>query len=241
MPIASAPEPHEEAAPLQAPPPLQVAASPGAPSAQPAVLRAYSAPDTMWDWRQFGAMLLGEVAGKDVLVLGCGARDEALCLAQLGARVTVIDFAKVEIARLNRLAEERRLEIRALQMQCDPTSFSDDSFDRVHGIDILGRAGAEPALAEVRRLLRPRGIGVFLERIGRRLGDDHAPLTWAELRAATLRFTNAALYPYHLMSRAHRFVPPSLRDTARRLDFGMLAAAPGLRRFAGDAVVRVIK
>jgi SAM-dependent methyltransferase len=182
-----------------------------------APLHANAAPDTVWDWRQFGAMLLGEVAGKDVLVLGRGAREEGLRLAQLGARITVVDFADL------------------------PTSFQDDSFDRVHGIDILGRAGAEPALAEVRRLLRPRGVGVFLERIARRPGEDPALLTWAELRAATLRFASAALYPYHLMSRVHRFVPPSWRDTARRLDFGMLAAAPGLGRFAGSAVIRVIK
>lgn len=190
------------------------------PSAQPAVQRTYASPGTVWDWRQFGAMLLGEVAGKDVLALGCGAGAEALCLEQLGARVTVIDV---------------------LQMRFDPTSLPDDSFDRVHGIDILGRAGAVPALAEVRRLLRPGGAGVFLERIGRRTGEDQATLTWAELRAATLRFTSATLYPYHLMSRMHRFVPPSWRDTARRLDFGMLAAAPQLGRFAGAAVVRVIK
>ena len=186
------------------------------PSAQPAVLRAYATPDTVWDWRQFGAMLLGEVAGKDVLVLGHGARDEALCLAQLGACVTAIDVSDL------------------------PTGFPDDGFDRVHGIDILGRAGAEPALAEVRRLLRPRGVGVFLERIGRRPGEDPA-LTWAGLRAATLRFASATLYPYHLMARVHRYVPPSWRDTARRLDFGMLAAAPRLGRFAGAAVIRVIK
>ena len=242
MAMARDPEPHQESATLEAQPPSAgIATSAGTSSTERAVLRAYAAPDTLWDWRQLGAMLLGDVADKDVLAFGCEGGDEALCLAQLGARVTVIDFSDVAIARLKRVVEHHRLEIRALQMRCDPTSFPDESFDRVHGIGILGRAGADPALAEVRRLLRPHGRGVFLERIGDCTGEDDVPLTWAELGAATLRFASAALYPYHLTSRLHRFVPGSLRDMARRFDFALLAVAPGLRRFAGAAVIRVIK
>lgn len=131
----------------------------------PEMFRRYHTPAELWDWRQLAALLLGDIAGKDLLDMACGMGEESVYFAKLGARVTGIDISDVGIASLKKRAAHHRLDLRAFEMRVDPTSFADDSFDRIHGLGILHHVGIEPGLAEVDRLLRPGGVGVFLEPI----------------------------------------------------------------------------
>ncbi|HWU87221.1 MAG TPA: class I SAM-dependent methyltransferase [Kofleriaceae bacterium] len=229
----------------------------------PSMFREYAAPSEMYDWRQMAAVLLGDLAGKELLDYGCGMGEESVYFAKLGARVTSIDISEVGIATLKKRAEYHKLDIRAFEMRCDPTSFPASSFDRIHGMGILHHLDIDSALAEVWRLLRPGGIGVFLEP----LGDNRAVeavkkllvkrarflaefdpatehehnLTWKEVEAATRRFSRVVTYPYHLLYRLKRFVPRSMWDAVRRFDHGLLSMAPGLRRYAGAVVIQVVK
>ena len=227
------------------------------------MFRKYAVPANLWDWRQLAAILLGDVAGKDLLDYGCGMGEESVYFAKLGAQVTAIDISEVGVATLKRRAEQHRLDIRAFEMRCDPTSFQASTFDRVHGMGILHHVGIESALAEVWRLLRPGGIGVFLEPLGdnatieaaktflmnhaRFLGDfdevtDHEHnLTWDEIKCATSRFSRVLAYPYHLLYRLKRFMPTALHDAVRRFDHGLLTMAPQLRRHAGAVVIQLVK
>jgi SAM-dependent methyltransferase len=147
-------------------------------------------------------------------------------------------------------------------MRCDPTSFPSETFDCIHGLGILHHVGIEPALDEVWRLLRPGGVGVFLEPLGdhpgieaakhflmkhaRFLGEfdevtDHEHnLTWRELETVK-RFSRSAVFPYHLLYRVKRFLPSGLHTAARRIDHALLTLAPKLRRYAGGVVIQVIK
>jgi len=227
----------------------------------PEMFRRYQTPHDLWDWRQLAALLLGDIAGKDLLDLACGMGEESVYFAKLGARVTGIDISDVGIASLRKRAAFHHLDITALEMRCDPTSFSDRSFDRVHGLGILHHVGIEAGLREVDRLLRPGGVGVFLEPLGnsptveaaktflmkhaRFLGSfDHVTdhehnLTWSEIHAATARFADVRLYPYHLLYRLKRFFPRTWLDTVRRIDAGALTLAPQLQHFAGGVVIAV--
>lgn len=229
----------------------------------PSMLRKYSTPSALWDWRQMAALLLGDVANTSFLDFGCGMGEESMYFAKLGARVTAIDISEVGVNTLRRRAAHNRLDVRAFEMRCDPTSFSPESFDRIHGMGILHHVGIEPALAEVWRLLRPGGVGVFLEPMGdnptleaaktflmkhaRFLGDfddvtDHEHnLTWAEIDAATKRFARALAYPYHLLYRLKRFFPTRSHDAIRQLDHAALCVAPTLRHLAGAVVIQVTK
>src|SRR5215468_3368621 len=132
----------------------------------PQMFRRYAAPCEPWDWRQQSALLLGDVRGKDLLDFGCGMGEESIYFAKLGARVTGIDISEVGVASLRKRAAHHRLDVTALEMRADPTSFKDASFDRIHGLGILHHIGIEAGLAEVKRLLRPGGVGVFLEPMG---------------------------------------------------------------------------
>lgn len=200
----------------------------------PSMLRKYAAPSNLTDWRQMTAVLLGDLTDKELLDYGCGIGDESVYFAKLGARVTAIDISEVGISTLKKRAEYHKLDIRAFEMRCDPTSFPESSFDRIHGMDILHHVGVDTALAEVRRLLLPGGMGVFLDSIG-----DH--LTWKEIEASTRRFSRMVVYPYHLLYRLKRFMPWSMYDVVRRFDHGLLSIAPGLRRYAGAVIIQVVK
>jgi len=227
----------------------------------PEMFRRYHSPAQLWDWRQLAALLLGEIGGKDLLDMACGMGEESVYFAKLGARVTGIDISEVGVASLKQRAKFHHLDITALEMRVDPTAFPDSSFDRIHGLGILHHVGIEAGLREVDRLLRPGGLGVFLEPIGdsttiegvktflmkhaRFLGEfDHVTdhehnLTWREVEAAVQRFADVRMYPFHLLYRLKRFLPQSSLDTFRRIDSGLLALLPRLRHFAGGVVIAV--
>ncbi len=229
----------------------------------PNMFRRYQLPSDLSDWRQMSALLLGDLTGKQVLDYGCGMGEESIYLAKLGGDVTAIDISEVGIASLKKRAAFNNLDIRAYEMRADPTNFDDNSFDVVHGLGILHHVGIENGLAEVRRVLRPGGIGVFLEPMGnsktveavktwlmknaRFLGNfDHVTdhehnLRWDEVHGAISQFSEATVFPYHLLYRLKRFVPRSLLGAVRRIDASLLMLMPPLRHFAGGVVIRVRK
>src|SRR5580693_256676 len=91
--------------------------------------KKYADPQDDWDWRQYGAKLLGSVKGCRVLDYGCGQGEEAVYLAKMGAHVTAIDISPVGIeltkerARLNGVGDR----VSAMLMRCDPTEFPNES------------------------------------------------------------------------------------------------------------------
>jgi 2-polyprenyl-3-methyl-5-hydroxy-6-metoxy-1,4-benzoquinol methylase len=229
----------------------------------PAMFQRYNAPCDVSDWRQMAALLLGDVHGRALLDFGCGMGEESIYFAKLGAEVTAIDISEVGIASLRNRAAFHRLPVTALQMRVDPTDFADESFDVIHGLGILHHVGIGRALAEVHRLLRPGGTGVFLEPLGDSNVVEHAKdwllrharfltdfdgvtdhehnLTWREIEAETRRFTQTSTYPYHLLYRLKRFLPVSATRLVLRLDHALLTLVPSLRHYAGGVAIRVSK
>lgn len=227
----------------------------------PTMFRKYSTPSQVWDYRQIAALMLGDIDGKDFLDYGCGMGEESVYFAKLGARVTGIDISEVGVEMLRQRARHNQVVVRALEMRADPTSFADESFDKVHGMGILHHVGIDKALAEVKRLLRPGGVGVFLEPMGdvpaveaakeflmtrlrghvRDVTDHEHNLTWAEIEQATRRFSKSTTIPYHLLYRIKSFFPYAAHDVLRRIDVGLLSVFPQLRRFAGAVVIKVVK
>ena len=114
--------------------------------------------------READAQLLGDVAGRDVLEIGCGAAQGARWLVSAGARVTALDVS------LGMLRESRRLDARSgvavdrlVQGDAQAPPFSSEGFDVVMsafgGIPFV--ADSARALREVARVLRPAGRLVF--------------------------------------------------------------------------------
>jgi SAM-dependent methyltransferase len=116
----------------------------------------------IWRLPEDELRILGEVAGRDVLELGCGGGQWSVALARRGARPVGLDIAERQLdhARANVAAAGVNLPLVAGDAEALP--FGDASFDVVmsdHGA--LSFADPSRALPEVARVLRPGGLLAF--------------------------------------------------------------------------------
>ena len=123
--------------------------------------------DLLWcpeGLRESDAQLLGDVAGRDVLEIGCGAAQGARWLVARGARVTAFDVSYGQLLESRRLDERSGVRVdRLVQADAQLLPFRNGSFDLA-----MSAFGAIPfvadsagALREVSRVLRPGGRFVF--------------------------------------------------------------------------------
>jgi ubiquinone/menaquinone biosynthesis C-methylase UbiE len=105
--------------------------------------------------------LVGDVAGLEVIDIGCGTGRQALRLAAAGARVTGIDFseAMLEKARAKPGAEAIRFQCHDLAQRLP---FADASFARVFCCLVLDHIrDLDLIFSEFRRLCAPSGLVVI--------------------------------------------------------------------------------
>lgn len=108
--------------------------------------------------------LLGDVAGLDVLEIGCGAAQCARWLAGAGARVAALDLSLRQLRHARRIdGQEGRGPLRLVQADATRLPFRDESFHL-----LCSAFGAVPFVAdsarlmrEAARVLRPGGSWVF--------------------------------------------------------------------------------
>jgi SAM-dependent methyltransferase len=117
------------------------------------------------------AKLLGEVAGQDVLEVGCGAAQCARWLSSQGARPVGVDLSGRQLQHSRRIDDATGVPVAVAQADGCALPFADGSFDLA-----CSAFGAVPFVAdsallmtEVARVLRPGGRWVF--------AVNH-PLTW---------------------------------------------------------------
>ncbi len=218
-------------------------------------LKKYAEPQDEWDWRQYGATLLGSVKGCRVLDYGCGQGEEAIYLAKMGAHVTAIDISPVGIrltkerARVNGVGDR----VSAMLMRCDPTEFPSESFDVIHGFGILHHIGLRIGMMEIKRLLRPGGRALFFEHMGNskaierlRPKEKHytkgeRPVTWKEIQGMRPEFSRMVTRPFHIVSRLRKRIQVLNRPVFKRFDYAVLSALPFMRHFASGLVIYLEK
>jgi len=108
-------------------------------------------------------LLPDDLAGKDVIELGCGTAYVSAWLARRGARVTGIDNSPAQLETAHRLQREHDLEFPLLLGNAEQVPFPDASFD--FAVSEYGAAlWADPHrwIPEAARLLRPGGELMFL-------------------------------------------------------------------------------
>jgi len=107
--------------------------------------------------------LLGDIRGKRVLDYGSGSGENTVLLAKKGAHVTALDISQelMEVGR--RRAAINRYDAHFVLGSCHQSGLPDESFDIVFGTAVLHHLDLSLASREVRRLLKPGGIAVFLE------------------------------------------------------------------------------
>lgn len=116
----------------------------------------------VWQTPETELQVLGDVAGKDVLELGCGAAQWSIALAGRGARPVGLDVAENQLAHARRLMVEAGVEFPLVHASAEAVPLPDESFDIVFS-DYGGMSFADPyeTVPEVARLLRPGGLLAF--------------------------------------------------------------------------------
>src|SRR6185436_9049887 len=107
--------------------------------------------------------VLRDVAGLDVVELGCGTAYISARLAKQGARPVGVDPTPAQLATARRMQAETGIEFPLVKAAAESVPLPDASFDLAvseYGASLW--AVPERWLAEASRLLRPGGRLIFL-------------------------------------------------------------------------------
>jgi len=116
----------------------------------------------VWQIPESELRILGEVAGKDVLELGCGAAQWSILLARQGARPVGLDNSERQLEHARRLLTEAGVDFPLVHASAEAVPLADESFDVVfcdHGA--MSFADPQHTVPESARLLRPGGLLAF--------------------------------------------------------------------------------
>jgi SAM-dependent methyltransferase len=113
--------------------------------------------------READARLLGEVAGRRVLEVGCGSAPCARWLAAQGAHPVALDLSAAMLRHAATLGTATGLAVPLVQAGAEHLPFADASFDTACSAFGAVPFVAEPerVMREVARVLRPGGAFVF--------------------------------------------------------------------------------
>lgn len=122
------------------------------------------APEAWGVWRipeeELG--VLGDLDGRRILELGCGAAQWSIALARRGLRPVAFDLSDRQLGHARRRRAEAAVDFPLVQATAESLPFAAASFDVVfcdHGA--MSFARPEPTVAEVARVLRPDGLFAF--------------------------------------------------------------------------------
>lgn len=189
--------------------------------------------------------------GMRVLELGCGTGEFTEDLARTGASVAAIDVSPELLAT----ARARGTGARFLIADATALPFGDASLDAVVGSSILHHVELGPAVAEMRRVLRPGGRACFTEpnllnpqiavqknvpAIKRWAGDspdESAFFRWP--LAGAFRAAGFELVRVEPFDFVHPALPARLVGVAARAG-SVLERIPVLREIAGSLYVEAV-
>jgi ubiquinone/menaquinone biosynthesis C-methylase UbiE len=208
----------------------------------------------------------GRLAGQRVLEAGCGTGDVTLQLLERGAQVTALDVSPrmIEIARER---AERFIPDASVEWQVAPveeTGFSASTFDVAVGKWILHHADIPRSAAELARVLRPEGRGLFIENsalnpllalarrhlagrwgIPRYGTEDEHPLTREDYACFRQKFPKMQLvFPdfffFTLLDRQiWRYRSPTVTTLTRWLDDKVFERVPPLQKYSFHVILEL--
>jgi SAM-dependent methyltransferase len=125
--------------------------------------RAWAGDEIVWGVFGVKDEWLGDVAGLDVLELGCGTAFFSARVARRGGRPVGVDPTPAQLATARRMQRETSIEFPLVEAPAESVPLQDASFDLVVS-DYGASLWADPSrwIAEAARLLRPGGRLLFL-------------------------------------------------------------------------------
>jgi SAM-dependent methyltransferase len=213
-------------------------------------------PDTPYGL-EYAFHLLGDVRGKVVLDLGCGAGQNIVPLLERGARVIAIDISPDLIALAQKRLRDANLEASVTTGDAYQTGLPDESVDVIFSMALIHHLDIPHVRDEMWRVLRKSGVVILREPVRfssgyawlRGLLPSHEdiseyehPLTRQELATMIKPFKVEGTRYFRLP-----FVPlvsrtiPSKSDVAWRASNWILQHWAGAERYACGVVTRLQK
>jgi len=137
--------------------------------------------------------LFGDLRGKDVLELGCGAARWSLALSRAGARVVGLDVSPRRLQQARELVKRAGANLRLVEASAEAVPFPARSFDVIF-CDIGAMSYADPyrTVPEAARLLRPGGQLTFC---------TESPIRMVHFRSQKSRVSSRPRRNYFTMHR----------------------------------------
>jgi 2-polyprenyl-3-methyl-5-hydroxy-6-metoxy-1,4-benzoquinol methylase len=233
----------------------------------PLAVKRYTSPLRKRLPPEFRFHILGNLAGKIVLEVGCGDGANAILLAKLGAQVVGVDVsqASIELAEKRAALNGVRDSVRFMCSPLELVNLPPNHFDAIVGVAILHHVIASLDLV-LRRLIpsaKPRGTFMFAEPINfnstlRRIRlslpvhteatPAERPLEKSDIDVIRHAVPDLLIRPFALFGRLDRFVlsdtnyerssvPRRLISNALAVTDWMLLSLPGVRDLGGTAVL----
>ena len=115
-------------------------------------------------WVTYDLLIAEQLAGKRVLIPGCGFGEDAIRLAKLDAHVFASDLSPELLAVTRQRARNMGvLTAEFSVMPAESLSYPDNFFDVVYFNDILHHVDIPRAVAEAKRVLKPGGVVIANE------------------------------------------------------------------------------
>lgn len=114
---------------------------------------AATAPEHRWIREK-----LGDLRGKKVLDLGCGAGEAAVQFAKLGADVVASDLSPEFLRLVERVADLHGVHVETHRADADHLGLPSNTFDVVYAGNLLHHVNTERTLATIHDVLKPGGV-----------------------------------------------------------------------------------
>lgn len=101
---------------------------------------------------------IGNLAGKNVLDLGCGGGESSIYFALQGARCVASDWSPEMVRAATQLAEIHNVDIEARVLDAMEIDYPDNTFDIVYAANLLHHVDTQQSLREIYRVLKPGGL-----------------------------------------------------------------------------------
>ena len=103
---------------------------------------------------------IGDIKGKKILELGCGAGEASVYFAKKGAEVTATDISQGMLMVVEKVAARHGVRVDTRRCFSDRLEFADEIYDIVYAANLLHHVDIERTLIEAKRVLKKGGIFV---------------------------------------------------------------------------------